>query len=179
MKDLNYFKRLHEAEEDEKDEEITDTEETDVDVEETDDETSDEDTEDEPETEEEKEKFHEEEFVNMFTDESFTKAFKNEVKQYVTEKLLDDEFNSFTVLPYVEFVYKDENYGVNIEFESAVSINIGEDGKVVESDVPDVDVIKYKTPLMDNVTLLEDEMGKETIGLFVKEAIEEIKNVPK
>lgn len=179
MKDLNYFKKLHEAEEEK--EETTDTEETDVDItdEETDDETTDEEGDSKDETEEDEEASTEETFVELFNDESFVDAFKVEIKQYISEKLLEDEFNSFTVLPFVEINFKDDVYGVNIEFESAVTINVNEDGKVIEKDIPNVDIVKYKTPEMDNITLLEDEIGKETITMYVTEAIDEIKNVPR
>jgi hypothetical protein len=181
MKDLKHFKRLHEAEEDE---DIT----ADITDDTSDEETSDEDTdtteedtdkaEDKPEEEDEEES-NEKEFTKMFDDQGFVDAFKNAITQYISEKLLDDEFNSFTVLPLVETEYKDETYSVSIDLETAATININDDGKVVQKDIPEVDVVKFKTPMMDNLAVLEDEISKETISLYVMEAIEEIKKVPR
>tara|TARA_R110000796_G_scaffold192641_1_gene309291 strand:+ start:4939 stop:5487 length:549 start_codon:yes stop_codon:yes gene_type:complete len=182
MRKLDYFKKqpLLEAEEEEiKDEEETTEEETDVEETDVDEEDPKEDEPKEEDEEEDEEATNEDEFIDMFLSEGFVSSFKDTIKQYVSENNLDDDFNSFTVLPFVEIQYKDEVYGLNAEFESAVTININDDGKVVESDVPDVDVIKYKTPAMDDLTILENEIGKDTISVFIKKALKEIKNVPR
>ena len=83
------------------------------------------------------------------------------------------------MLPFVEVYYKDGEYGINVEFESAVSMNVDDSGKVVERDIPDVKSVKYKTPAMDNLTVLETPNGMDVIGVMVKEALEEIKTVPR
>jgi len=153
MKNLNYFKNLFEAEDNTG--ATADSAKSSTDI----------------------EKGEEDVFIELFSDESFLDAFKNSIKQYVSENLLDDDYNSFSVLPFIEITYKDETYGISVEFESGISINIDDDGKVIENDISDVDIIKYKTPLMDNLTLMENEIGNDTIGLFVKEALQDIKNV--
>lgn len=168
MRKLEYFKKLYEEDD------ITDLtgDETSDDT----DEKTDKEDKDDPSEEEES---NEEEFVNLFSDSSFVDAFKSNLKQYISEKILEDEYNSFTIIPLLEINFKDESYNISIEFESAVTINVNEDGKVIEKDLPDVELIKYKTPVMDNITLLDNEIGKETISLYVKEAIDEIKQVPR
>ena len=197
MKGLNYFKKttsmkdfmkeMHELDEwatrkmNEEEEEDTGDEDIFGGDEETgDEETGDEgDKKDEPDDEESKEESEEENFVKLFDDEDFNTAFKVATKQYISEKLLEDEFNSFTVLPFLEFSFKEDVYGINIEFESAVNINVDSEGKVVEKDIPNVELVKYKTPEMDNIKVLEDEIGKETITMYVTEAIDEIENIPR
>jgi len=169
MKDLKYFKALLEA-----DDENTNSFDTASDAET---EKKPEDSKDKPEEPKDEEKSNEEEFIKMFDDTSFIDAFKSSIKQYISEKLLDDDYNSFTVLPFIEIEFNDDTYGINVEFESAVSINIDDDGKVVEKDIPDVSDIKFKTPLMDDLTIIENQSDRETISVYILEAIDEIKNV--
>lgn len=157
---------VNEAEED-----ITDTEDTEEDI--TDTET------DEPEEEEDADEKDEEIFTKMFLEEGFVKGFNDTVKQYVSETMLDDDFNSFTILPYIEIFYKDEEYCINVEFESAVTINLDDEGKVVESDIPDIERIKFKTPLMNNLINLENPVGQDSISVFIKNALKDIKQVPR
>lgn len=124
-----------------------------------------------------KDRNDEEEFIKMFDDNAFVETFNDDVKQYVSENLLEDNYNSFVVLPYIEYIYKDETYGISIEFESSISININDDGKVVETNYSDVENIKFKTPTMDNVMILEDTIGKEKISQYIKESILQINKV--
>lgn len=182
MKDFNYFKRLNEKNLNEAEEDITDTEtdttDTETDV------TADEDpaAEDKPaedKPEEDEEASNEEEFIKMFDDQSFVDAFQNSIVQYVSEKLLQDEFNSFSVLPFIETEFKDDTFGVSIELETAATMNVNEEGKIVQKDIPEVDIVKYKIPVMDNLALMESESDKETISIFVMEALDSIKKVPR
>jgi hypothetical protein len=126
---------------------------------------------------EEEEKKDEDKFIGLLDDEAFTEAMTNATTQYISENMLDDEYNSFAIIPYIEFTYEDLPYGLSIEFESAVTINIDKDGKVFEKDVPGVKQVKYKTPEMDEMTILEDITGQTTIDLLVKEIVKEIKKV--
>lgn len=142
--------------------------------------TGDEDTkDDEPQTPEETEEENKDKFVLLLDDTDFSKALDNAVTQYTSEKMLDDEYNSFAILPYVELVFEDSPYGISVEFESAVTINIDKDGKVVEREVPGINVVKYKIPEMDELEVLEDELGKTKVDLLVKDALKSIKNVPR
>lgn len=132
------------------------------------------DVEDPIEKEEENE---ENKFISLFDDESFLKAFKNTIKQYCYENLLEDEYNSFTVLPLIEIVFENEDYDISIEFESAASFNIDLDGKVIEKEIPDIELIKFKTPEMDDMNKLEDNIAFESISMYIKQSLEEIKKV--
>ena len=140
-----------------------------------------EDKKDDSETEisspEEEEKKDEDKFVDMLNDQEFIEAITNATTQYISENMLGDEYNSFAIVPYIEFTYNDLPYGLSIEFESAVTINIDKDGKVFEKDVPSVDQVKYKTPEMDEMTILEDITGKTTIDLLIKDIVKGIKKV--
>tara|TARA_Y100001937_G_C7107392_1_gene325766 strand:+ start:1204 stop:1737 length:534 start_codon:yes stop_codon:yes gene_type:complete len=177
MKDYRkFFKQILEQHINEKEEEETvdvETEET----EETGDET--EKTGETEEPEEDEDASNEESLIKIFEDESFVDAFKNSTKQYVSEKILDEEYNSFTIIPLIETEYKDETYALSIEFSSLVSINVNENGEVVDKNISNVETIKYKTPLMDNMTLLEDETAKGLVELSVVEALDNIKKVPR
>ena len=177
MKDYRkFFKQILEQHINEKEEEKTvdvETEET----EETGDET--EKTGETEEPEEDEDASNEESLIKIFEDESFVDAFKNSTKQYVSEKILDEEYNSFTIIPLIETEYKDETYALSIEFSSLVSINVNENGEVVDKNISNVETIKYKTPLMDNMTLLEDETAKGLVELSVVEALDNIKKVPR
>mgnify|MGYP003111443625 CR=1 FL=1 len=178
MKDYRkFFKQILEQQinEEEKEEEVdVETEETGDETEETGDETE---TTEEPE--EDEDASNEEGLIKIFEDESFVDAFKNSTKQYVSEKILDEEYNSFTIIPLIETEYKDETYALSIEFSSLVSINVNEDGEVVDKNISNVETIKYKTPTMDNMALLEDETAKGLVELSVVEALDNIKKVPR
>ena len=160
---------INEAEEEEEEEVETEETEKEVPEEETEKETEDED----------EESSNEESLVKIFEDESFVDAFKNSTKQYVSEKLLDDEYNSFTIIPLIETIYKDETYALSIEFSSSVSINVNEKGDVVDKQISNIETIKFKTPMMDNMTLLEDESAKGVIELYIMESLDDIKKVPR
>jgi len=170
MKDYRKFfnqhskllERLGINEEEEEEEEEVETEET--------------ESKEEPE-EDDEESSNEESLIKIFEDESFVDAFKNSTKQYVSEKILDEEYNSFTIIPLIETDYKDETYALSIEFSSSVSINVNEDGEVVDKNIPNVETIKFKTPLMDNMAILEDESAKGLVELSVVEALDNIKKV--
>lgn len=177
MKDYRkFFKQILEQHINEKEEE----EKVDVETEETE-ETGDETekTGETEEPEEDEDASNEESLIKIFEDESFVDAFKNSTKQYVSEKILDEEYNSFTIIPLIETEYKDETYALSIEFSSLVSINVNENGEVVDKNISNVETIKYKTPLMDNMTLLEDETAKGLVELSVVEALDNIKKVPR
>jgi len=169
-----FYKRILEQQINE--EEEKETEEVDVETEETG-ETEETDKTEEPE--EDEDASNEESLIKIFEDESFVDAFKNSTKQYVSEKILDDEYNSFTIIPLIETDYKDETYALSIEFSSSVSINVSEDGEVVDKNISNVETIKYKTPTMDNMALLEDETAKGLVELSVVEALDNIKKVPR
>jgi len=164
MKELKYFKRILEAEkEDDTFASDSPTEETGA--------TAD----DKPTTPEDDETNNEEQFTKMLDDVDFVTSYKTTLKQYVSENLLYDEYNSFTVLPFFEVEYKDESYGFSVEFETAVTINVDENDKIIEKNLTDVDTFKYKTPTMDNLVLLEDKSATEMVSLFTMEALNEIK----
>ena len=168
-----FYKRILEQQINEEEEE-KETEDVDVETEETEEKESKE----EPE-EEDEESSNEESLIKIFEDVSFVDAFKNSTKQYVSEKILDEEYNSFTIIPLIETDYKDETYALSIEFSSSVSINVSEDGEVVDKNISNVETIKYKTPTMDNMALLEDETAKGLVELSVVEALDNIKKVPR
>ena len=135
--------------------------------------------EDDAEEEEEEEEEGEEELIKIFEDELFVDAFKSSVKQYVSEKILDAEYNSFTIIPLIETTYKDETYSISVEFSSSVSINVDEEGKIIDKDIAGIETIKFKTPVMDNMALLENESAKGLVELAVVEALDDIKKVPR
>lgn len=166
-----FYKRILEQQINE--EEEKETEDVDVETEET------EEKESKEEPEEDEESSNEESLIKIFEDESFVDAFKNSTKQYVSEKILDEEYNSFTIIPLIETDYKDETYALSIEFSSSVSINVSEDGEVVDKNIPNIETIKFKTPLMDNMAILEDESAKGLVELSVVEALDNIKKVPR
>tara|TARA_B100000497_G_scaffold121543_1_gene151444 strand:- start:3056 stop:3586 length:531 start_codon:yes stop_codon:yes gene_type:complete len=170
-----FYKRILEQQINEEEEE-KETEARDVETEETE-ETEEKESKEEPE--EDEESSNEESLIKIFEDESFVDAFKNSTKQYVSEKILDEEYNSFTIIPLIETDYKDETYALSIEFSSSVSINVSEDGEVVDKNIPNVETIKFKTPLMDNMAILEDETAKGLVELSVVEALDNIKKVPR
>ena len=134
---------------------------------------------DESEDEPDEDETNEQAFTDMFLNDGFIDSFKSQIKQYVSETNLTDNYNSFAIIPYLEILFEDETYGFNTEFESAVVINIDKEGKVIESDIPDVDTIKYQTPVMEELVNMENEVSKDAIGVFVKEALEDIKEVPR
>jgi hypothetical protein len=134
---------------------------------------------DDEDEEDEEEEEGEEELIKIFEDEAFVDAFKNSTKQYVSEKILDEEYNSFTIIPLIETTYKDETYSISVEFSSSVSINVDEEGKVVDKDIAGIETIKFKTPVMDVMALLENESAKGLVELTIIEALDDIKKVPR
>tara|TARA_R110001592_G_scaffold353625_1_gene652649 strand:+ start:388 stop:891 length:504 start_codon:yes stop_codon:yes gene_type:complete len=120
---------------------------------------------------------NEETIVNVFEDESFISAFKNSIKQYVSEKILTDDYNSFSIIPPIDIDYKDETYTLTAKFESAVSITVDDKGDVIDKDISSIEEIRYKTPMMDIMEVLEDDAAKELIELYVMESLNDIKKV--
>ncbi len=179
MKSLDYFK-LYEAEEKE---DVNSNPDDSADS--ADDKKSSEDSskeneetpEDEKSSVEKEEEETQDEFVSMLDDQGFVNAMSNAIQQYTSEKMLEDNYNSFTILPYIEFQYNDEDYGVNVEFESAVTINVDDKGKVIKTDIPNIDEVKYKTPSNDDLVSLTDNEGLESITVLVKDSLEKIKKV--
>ena len=120
---------------------------------------------------------NEETIVNVFEDESFISAFKNSIKQYVSEKILTDDYNSFSIIPPIDIDYKDETYTLTAKFESAVSITVDDKGDVIDKDIPSIEEIRYKTPMMDIMEVLENDAAKGLIELYVMESLNDIKKV--
>ena len=118
-----------------------------------------------------------ESLTKAFEDESFVAAFKNSLKQYVSEKILTDDYNSFSIIPPIDTDYKDETYTISISFSSAVSITVDDKGSIVDREISDIGDIKYKTPTMDVMELLEDEGTKGLIDLYIMESLDDIKKV--
>ena len=129
-------------------------------------------------TPEEKEEEEEKKFINILQDQDFVSAFSNEVKKYVSKHLLNDDYNSFAVLPFISFLFKDSQYGISVDFESALTFNIDEKGNVYEKDIsPKISSVKYTTPEFDELVDLEDEIGITFIDTIIRDALEDIKKV--
>lgn len=135
------------------------------------------DKKEEVKTPDEQEEEKERKFVDMLQDQDFISAFTNEMKKYVSKHLLNDDYNSFAVIPFVEFLFKENQYGLSIEFESAVTFNIDDKGNVYEKDIPKVSHIKYTTPEIDELVDLEDEIGATFVDSMTRDALDEIKKV--
>lgn len=128
-------------------------------------------------TQEEKEEENEMKFVELLSDKNFMMSYKNTLKQYVSKEILTEEYNSFAIIPFVNFELDDNQYGVSLEFESAAVINVDKEGKVFEKEIPKISKVKYKMPEMEELKNLEDEVGITFVDTLTKEALEDIKKV--
>jgi hypothetical protein len=102
-------------------------------------------------------------FITLLDNKIFIKNIEIKLKEYILENLLKDKINTFKIIPFIEFTFEDENYGISIEFEIPSMLNFDKEGKLDEIDIAPIEVIKYTTPDVDSLLTMDSENGFKII----------------
>lgn len=133
-------------------------------------ETDDKEEDTEPSEEEQKQN----KFLTLLDDKNFISNIEKTLKQYVLENLLVDSVNSFKIIPFVDFTYKDENYGLSVEFDTPCIMNFDKKNKISETDLGEIGTINYTTPEIDNLNVMDSEKGITIISSMVIKTLSDI-----